>query len=94
MPASMPTRGRLRALPRLPFRARLLGRRCIGNVSYWVLIKSTLGAVFPVFGDGNTLSRSRSSSVGIWLFHFLVLRGVKEAPASTRSSRSPRSSRY
>src|SRR5262249_16635772 len=26
---------------------------CIGNVSYWVLIKSTLGAFFPVFGEGN-----------------------------------------
>jgi arginine:ornithine antiporter/lysine permease len=24
---------------------------CIGNVSYWVLIKSTLGAFFPVFVD-------------------------------------------
>jgi len=29
---------------------------CIGNVSYWVLIKSTLGAFFPMFGDGNTPS--------------------------------------
>ena len=29
---------------------------CIGNVSYWVLIKATLGAFFPVFGDGNTVS--------------------------------------
>src|SRR5215471_1353779 len=28
---------------------------CIGNVSYWILIKSTLGAFFPVFGDGNTV---------------------------------------
>ena len=23
---------------------------CIGNVSYWILIKSTLGAFFPIFG--------------------------------------------
>jgi len=28
---------------------------CVGNVSYWVLIKSTLGAVVPGFGKGNTL---------------------------------------
>jgi len=28
---------------------------CIGNVSYFVLIKSTLGAFFPIFGDGNTI---------------------------------------
>jgi arginine:ornithine antiporter / lysine permease len=54
---------------------------CVGNVSYWVLIKSTLGAVFPIFGDGNTISAVAVSSVGIWAFHFLVLRGTKEAAA-------------
>ncbi|WP_322032799.1 basic amino acid/polyamine antiporter [Paraburkholderia sp. J76] len=52
---------------------------CIGNVSYWVLIKSTLGAFFPVFGDGNTVTAILVASVGIWLFHFLILRGVKQA---------------
>jgi len=52
---------------------------CIGNVSYWVLIKSTLGAFFPVFGDGNTLVAIAVASVGIWLFHFLILRGVQQA---------------
>ncbi len=40
---------------------------CIGNVSYWVLIKSTLGAFFPVFGDGNTVVAIAVASVGIWL---------------------------
>ena len=54
---------------------------CVGNVSYWVLIKSTLGAVFPFFGDGNTISAVAVSSVGIWAFYFLVLRGTKEAAA-------------
>jgi arginine:ornithine antiporter/lysine permease len=54
---------------------------CVGNVSYWVLIKSTLGAVFPFFGDGNTISAVLVSSVGIWAFHFMVLRGTKEAAA-------------
>jgi arginine:ornithine antiporter/lysine permease len=52
---------------------------CIGNVSYWVLIKSTLGAFFPVFGNGNTLVAIAVASVGIWLFHFLILRGVQQA---------------
>ena len=52
---------------------------CIGNVSYWVLIKSTLGAFFPVFGDGNTVTAIVVASIGIWLFHFLILRGVKQA---------------
>lgn len=52
---------------------------CIGNVSYWVLIKSTLGAFFPVFGEGNTVAAIVVASVGIWLFHFMILRGVKQA---------------
>jgi len=52
---------------------------CIGNVTYWVLIKSTLGAFFPVFGDGNTLTAIIVSSIGLWLFHFMILRGVQQA---------------
>jgi len=54
---------------------------CIGNVSYWVLIKSTLGAFFPVFGDGNTVTAIVVASIGIWLFHFMILRGVQQATA-------------
>jgi arginine:ornithine antiporter/lysine permease len=52
---------------------------CVGNVSYWVLIKSTLGAAVPAFGEGNTLIAVGVSSIGVWAFHFLILRGVKEA---------------
>ncbi|HKE92718.1 MAG TPA: basic amino acid/polyamine antiporter, partial [Povalibacter sp.] len=52
---------------------------CIGNVSYWVLIKATLGAFFPVFGDGNTVVAIAVASIGIWLFHFMILRGVQQA---------------
>lgn len=52
---------------------------CVGNVSYWVLIKSTLGLFFPVFGDGNTVTAVVISSILLWGFHFLILRGVKEA---------------
>ena len=52
---------------------------CIGNVSYWVLIKSTLGAFFPVFGDGNTIAAILVASIGIWLFHSMILGGVTEA---------------
>jgi len=54
---------------------------CVGNVSYWVLIKSTLGGIMPIFGDGNTVAAVAVSTVGIWAFHFLVLRGTKEAAA-------------
>ena len=52
---------------------------CIGNVSYWVLIKATLGAFFPIFGDGNTIAAIAVASVGIWLFHTLILRGTQQA---------------
>jgi arginine:ornithine antiporter/lysine permease len=52
---------------------------CIGNVSYWVLIKSTLGAFFPVFGDGNTVTAIAVASIGIWTFHFMILRGIQQA---------------
>src|SRR5262250_1121273 len=51
----------------------------IGNVSYWVLIKATLGAFFPVFGDGNTVTAIVVASIGIWLFHFMILKGVQQA---------------
>src|SRR5215471_19953914 len=52
---------------------------CIGNVSYWVLIKSTLGAFFPVFGTGNTVVAIVVASMGIWLFHFMIVRGIQQA---------------
>ena len=52
---------------------------CVGNVSYFVLIKSTLGTFFPIFGDGNTVQAVAVSSVIIWLFHFMILRGVQQA---------------
>ena len=51
----------------------------IGNVSYMVLLFSTLGYFFPVFGEGNTLPAVLGASVLLWLLHFLVLRGIKEA---------------
>jgi len=54
---------------------------CIADVSYWVLIKSTLGAFFPIFGNGNTIAAVLVSSIGLWLFHFMVLRGIKGAAA-------------
>ena len=51
----------------------------IGNVSYMVLLFSTLGYFFPVFGEGNTLAAIIGASVVLWLLHFLVLRGIHEA---------------
>jgi arginine:ornithine antiporter/lysine permease len=52
---------------------------CVGNVTYWVLIKSTLGTWIPAFGAGNTVPAVVVSSICVWGFHALILRGVKEA---------------
>jgi arginine:ornithine antiporter/lysine permease len=52
---------------------------CLGNVSYFVLIKSTLGALVPAFGEGNTVPAILSSSLILWGVHFMILRGVKQA---------------
>ncbi|MFI6792872.1 basic amino acid/polyamine antiporter [Nonomuraea sp. NPDC050383] len=57
---------------------------CVGNVSYWVLIKSTLGAVIPGFGEGNTPPAVAVSVVCVWGFHFVIMRGVKEAAGINR----------
>ncbi|WP_457790423.1 arginine-ornithine antiporter [Pseudomonas sp. PL-6] len=51
----------------------------LGNVGYFVLLFSTLGYFFPVFGQGNTPLAIACSSVLLWCVHALVLRGIKEA---------------
>jgi arginine:ornithine antiporter/lysine permease len=52
---------------------------CVGNVTYWVLIMSTVGKIVPALGEGDTFLAMALSTVGIWLFALLVLRGVREA---------------
>jgi arginine:ornithine antiporter/lysine permease len=52
---------------------------CVGNVTYWVLIMSTLGAAAPWLGNGDTLAAVGLSTIGIWAFATLILRGVQEA---------------
>jgi arginine:ornithine antiporter/lysine permease len=52
---------------------------CAGNVTYLVLIGASLGALFPAFGDGNTLLAVGVSSVLVWVFHALISRGVPQA---------------
>ncbi|MFK3728659.1 basic amino acid/polyamine antiporter [Streptomyces sp. NPDC088090] len=57
---------------------------CVGNVTYWVLIMSTVGALAPALGDGDTALAIVLSSAGLWGFFLLVRRGVKEATAINR----------
>lgn len=52
----------------------------IGNVSYLVLLFGTLGYFLPAFGaKGNSPLAIGSASVVLWLLHFFISRGVKEA---------------
>jgi arginine:ornithine antiporter/lysine permease len=51
----------------------------LGNVGYFILLFSTLGYFFPVFGEGNTPIAIACASVLLWTVHFVVMRGIKEA---------------
>jgi arginine:ornithine antiporter / lysine permease len=57
---------------------------CVGNVTYWVLIMSTIGAVVPALGEGDTVLAVVISSIGLWGFFLVIRRGVREAAAINR----------
>ncbi|MEU0629007.1 basic amino acid/polyamine antiporter [Streptomyces sp. NPDC005989] len=57
---------------------------CVGNVTYWVLIMSTIGSVAPALGEGDTALAIVLSTAGLWAFFLLIRRGVKEATAINR----------
>ena len=52
---------------------------CFADTACLILIKSTLGQFFPIFGDGTTIVAIISASVLVWAVQILVLRGVKGA---------------
>ena len=51
----------------------------IGNVGYLVLLMASLGVFLPGFGDGNTALAIGVASVIMWMYHVLILRGIREA---------------
>ncbi|MET0930072.1 MAG: basic amino acid/polyamine antiporter [Aeromicrobium sp.] len=55
-----------------------------GNTFYWVFIGATLGAFFDGFGDGDTVLAVALSTAGVWLFHYLIARGVRDAAVINR----------
>jgi arginine:ornithine antiporter / lysine permease len=57
---------------------------CVGNTFYWVFIMTTIGAAFPALGHGDTLLAAALSTVGVWVFHLLIARGVKDAAVVNR----------
>ena len=55
-----------------------------GNTFYWVFIGATLGTFFDGFGDGATVLAVALSTVGVWAFHTLIARGVRDAAIINR----------
>ena len=58
-----------------------------GNAFYWVFISATLGGLtdrLGGFGDGDTTLAVAVSSVGVWFFHYLIARGVRDAAIINR----------
>src|SRR3954449_6194675 len=55
-----------------------------GNCFYWVFIGATLGAFFDSFGDGDTVLAVLVSTAGVWMFHYLIARGVRDAAVINR----------
>lgn len=53
----------------------------IGNVGYLVLLMSAVGVFIPGFEGGNTILAIVVGSALLWVYHFLILRGIKEAAA-------------
>ncbi|TIQ07617.1 arginine-ornithine antiporter [Mesorhizobium sp.] len=51
----------------------------VGNVSYAVIVFSALSYFFPAFGDGNTWQAVLGASILLWIIHFLVLAGIRQA---------------
>jgi len=55
-----------------------------GNTFYWVFIGATLGAFFDGFGNGDTVVAVALGTAGVWFFHYLIARGVRDAAVINR----------
>ena len=51
----------------------------MGNVGYLVLLMTSIGVFLPGFGEGTTLLATIVSSALLWLYHLLIMRGIREA---------------
>jgi arginine:ornithine antiporter / lysine permease len=55
-----------------------------GNVFFMVFTMTSLGAFFPGLGQGSTVLAVLVASAGVWFFHVLIARGVRQATAINR----------
>ncbi|MFC7494404.1 MULTISPECIES: basic amino acid/polyamine antiporter [unclassified Nocardioides] len=55
-----------------------------GNTFYWVFIGATMSTWFDGFGEGDTILAVALGTVGVWFFHVLIARGVRDAAIINR----------
>ncbi len=55
-----------------------------GNTFYWVFIGATMSTWVDGFGDGDTVLAVALGTVGVWSFHYLIARGVRDAAVINR----------
>src|SRR4051794_6483585 len=55
-----------------------------GKTFYWVFITATLGGLFPGVGGGDTVLAVGLATVGVWLFHYVIARGIRDAAVINR----------
>lgn len=55
-----------------------------GNVFFMVFTMTTLGEFFPGLGQGNTVLAVACASGLVWVFHYLIARGVRQATVINR----------
>ena len=56
----------------------------VGNVFFMVFAMASIGQFVPGLGQGDTLLAVVLASVGVWVFHALIARGVRQAAVVNR----------
>ena len=56
----------------------------VGNVFFMVFAMASIGEFVPGLGQGNTLLAVLIASAGVWIFHVLIARGIRQAAALNR----------
>ena len=65
----------------------------VGNVFFMVFAMASIGEFVPGLGQGNTVLAVLLASAGVWTFHVLIARGIRQAAALNRIVTSPSWSR-
>ncbi len=56
----------------------------VGNVFFMVFAMASIGEFVPGLGQGNTVLAVLIASAGVWTFHVLIARGIRQAAALNR----------